>query len=269
MTQLDGLDLADDRLIYVYALLDDAAPVDWSMDGLDDRQAEVVGVPETGFRALVQSVDAETWTGPGADERLQNVEWVGPRAYRHEAVVEQVDERGAVFPMRFATLFSGPQALVDRLAARQRVVAEFLDEASDHREWSVKGHLDRATASAKLGSGARDASKSSSGADYLKRRAEKRSTGDQVEEWVREVAPPMFDAFAAVATDAAVRTGVDGPDDDTETAFHWAFWVPEDRLEEWTGVQDRLPASVEETGLELVLEGPWPGYSFRPTFDDR
>jgi hypothetical protein len=269
VTKLDELEIAEDRLIYVYALLGDAVPAGWWTEGLNGRDAEVLGVPGTQFRALVQSVDAAIWTGAGADERLQDVEWVGPRAYRHEALVEQIDDRGAVFPMRFATLFSGTEALVDRLTARRRAITEFLDEATDHGEWSVKGHLDRATASAKLGSGARDASQSSSGADYLKRRAEKQSTGEQVEEWVREVAPPMFDAFAAVATDAAVRTGVDGPDDDTETAFHWAFWVPDAQLEQWTGVQDRLPESVRETGLELAVEGPWPGYSFRPTFDDR
>lgn len=268
MTTVSDIAMAETRLLYVYGLVGETVPVGWEATGLtEETTATVRNVPGTGLRALVQTVDREVWTGPESDERLQNIEWVGPRACRHEALVEQLDEQGAVFPMRFATLFSGPEALADRIQDQRAPIVEYLRAADVHREWSVKGLLDRDRANRALTSGARDAAASTSGADYLKRRAEQQSAGDRVAEWLEEVAPPIYEAFGAIADAAAVRTGVEAPDDEAETAFHWAFWVHDDRLEAWTGVRDQLPSTLREHGLELAIEGPWPGYSFRPSFD--
>lgn len=265
MTDAIGATDPDADLLYLFGFVAGDIPADWKIAGLtEESTARIVELPGADLRAAVQSVEASSWTGPEAEERLRDVEWVGPRAVRHEAILEELERRGAVFPMRFSTLFRSRNSLEERVRGDRDTIDEYLTLAARREEWSVKGYLHRDEARRHLD---QHDDGPSSGTDYLKQKSKERESSGAVESWLRDLAPELFETYRSTAADAAVRDSVEGPDEEAETAFHWAFWIESDDLPDFQRVSDRLQPRLDASGLELRIEGPWPAYSFRPQLD--
>ena len=96
--------------------------------------------------AVVCSVPLEDFIGSSADERLQDLSWVGPRALRHEQVIEEVMQNSPVLPARFGTLFSSRESLLALVENNYAKIDQFLDHIKDKEEWAVKCVLSRADA---------------------------------------------------------------------------------------------------------------------------
>ena len=93
--------------------------------------------------AVLSEVPLEDFCGDAAELRMQDLAWVGPRALRHEAVVEEVMRHSPVLPARFGTLFSSQERLAEFLDKHRGAISEFLERVADQAEWSVRGLLDR------------------------------------------------------------------------------------------------------------------------------
>jgi Gas vesicle synthesis protein GvpL/GvpF len=89
--------------------------------------------------AVTGEVRREEFAGPEAELNLQQLSWVGPRALRHEAVIEEVMASSPVLPARFGTLFSSAEALAEFAGQHREKITQFLDRVAGHGEWSVKG----------------------------------------------------------------------------------------------------------------------------------
>jgi hypothetical protein len=91
---------------------------------------------------------AERWPGrfrgEEAEARLRDLSWLGPRACRHEAVIEEAMRHGPVLPARFATLFASADSLRGFVLRHRSAIAGFFSEIGDQQEWAVKGLLVRA-----------------------------------------------------------------------------------------------------------------------------
>ncbi len=91
--------------------------------------------------------ELEEWSGPQADSKMQDLQWLGPRVLRHQAVVETAMRFSAVLPARLGTLFSSPAALERFCAIHRDAIASFLTATEAREEWAFKVLLDRAKAS--------------------------------------------------------------------------------------------------------------------------
>src|ERR1019366_7794293 len=92
----------------------------------------------------------EDFCGPEAERHMQQLDWVAPRAVRHEAVIEEVMASSPVLPVPFGTLFSSPEALSEFVEQHRGTMTAFLRRVADHGEWSVKGLFDRKQAQKSL-----------------------------------------------------------------------------------------------------------------------
>jgi hypothetical protein len=252
----------DPSAVYVYAVVPDrpSAP---DTAGIEDRPVEVL--PRGPFAAVVSRVDPSDWTGDAGDEHMQDLAWVGPRAYRHEQVVEAVMQGGdPVYPARFGTLFTTPERLAAALEAHEDALRSFFGRVEGAAEWAVKGLLDRdAAAAAETEAGAAE-----SGTAYLQRRKQEQEARASVDAWVEEVAEQLFDPLAAHAADARVLPVPGDAGRDQEVVFNWAFLVPDAQVEPFRAEAEREREEHASRGLSLDLTGPWPPYNFRPSLDD-
>src|SRR5262245_27370493 len=64
-----------------------------------------------GIATVLSTVMVEDFCGPAAEGKMEDISWLGIRALRHEAVVEQVMAHSPVFPARFGTIFSSLENL--------------------------------------------------------------------------------------------------------------------------------------------------------------
>lgn len=251
-----------DAAVYVYGIVS-APPPALTAEGIEDRP--VHWLEHDALGAAVSVVDPSDWTGETGAEHLKDLAWVGPRAYRHEQVVEAVMEQSAaLYPARFGTLFSSPDRLRDALAAQSEMLKEFLTSIDGTEEWAVKGLLDRERAAAQRV----DAPDGESGTAYLQRQKAQQDATAALDEWIDTVAATLFDPLESRADDARVLPVQGDAGREQEVAFNWAFLVPDDAVEPFREAVRSQSDRYAEEGLTLDLTGPWPPYNFRPSLKD-
>ena len=103
-----------------------------------------------GVTAILSKVSLDEYCGPSAESRIKDLSWIGPRACRHENIVERVMCHSPVVPARFGTIFSSMNRLEEFLRAHGKTLLKCLDHLSDKQEWTVKGLLDMGRAKQKL-----------------------------------------------------------------------------------------------------------------------
>lgn len=256
--------------IYVYGFIRPGAGDEWEAPGIEGR----VRVLELGpVAALISSIDVEEILG-AAGEKCPDLEWVAPRAIRHELVVEEAMERSPILPLTFGVIFSGEEALRRSMEGRLEKVAAFLDFVADRQEWSVKVYADevalrRHVERAPAGQSLREEIPASPGARYLQRKRLDRA----------------LDSLAAEARAGMVeeiRQTLDGQGIERrelrptprklsgrreEMVLHTAL-LP--RLEEVDAFLERVRILAEDhraRGMIVEASGPWPPYHFCPELE--
>ncbi len=232
-------------------------------------ETELTRVCHGELAAVACRVALAEWTGPEAEARLRELSWLGPRAVRHEAVIELVMASGPVLPLRFGSLFSSAASVQAWLAAEAAAIEGFFAESAQLEEWSLKGWLEVARAEAALL--ATDprfkALPASPGARYLLEQKLRQEISRSVRSWARSVEQRLLtELHGLLACSRGLRSlsgEVSGRDE--EVMFHQALLVPRLRRQELFDRVTALSTDLQERGLSLELTGPWPLYSFAPT----
>lgn len=219
--------------------------------------------------AVACRVALAEWTGPEAEARLRDLSWLGPRAVRHEAVIELVMASGPVLPLRFGSLFSSPASVQAWLAAAAAAIDGFFAESAQLEEWSLKGWLEVARAEAALlASDPRlKALPASPGARYLLEQKLRQDIARSVRSWARSVEQRLLGELHGLLVRSRGLRSLSGEVSGRaeEVMFHQALLVPKLRRQELADRVTALSADLNERGLSLELTGPWPLYSFAPT----
>ncbi|MBZ5569631.1 MAG: GvpL/GvpF family gas vesicle protein [Acidobacteriia bacterium] len=221
--------------------------------------------------AVIGEVAREEFCGPVAERQMQQLSWVGPRALRHEAVIEAVMEHSPVLPVRFGTLFSSLPALTEFMDAHQEAISRFLQRVTGHREWSVKCRLDRKRAQQALASERQTGegeqlSGLSEGARYLTQRRLHQYAERELGSWLEQTLRRVAHNLAQHATDfrECVPLPAERSDEGVEEALHWVFLLPQCTLSPFLKDVDRANLAHAGQGLQFEASGPWPPFRFVP-----
>ena len=221
--------------------------------------------------AVIGEVAREEFCGPEAERQMQRLSWVGPRALRHEAVIEAVMERSPVFPVRFGTLFSSLPALTEFMDAHQEAISRFLQRVTGHREWSVKCRFDRKRAQQALASERQTGegeqlSGLSQGARYLTQRRLRQYAERELGGWLGQTLRQVAHNLALHATDfrECAPLSSERSDQAVEEALNWAFLLPQCALFPFLKEVERANLDHARQGLQFEPSGPWPPFRFVP-----
>ncbi len=220
--------------------------------------------------AVASTVSLEEFCGPGAESRLRDLSWLGPRACRHEKVVEHVMGCSPVLPVPFGTIFSSLKKLEDILRSQHRVISRFLDRVADKAEWAVKGLLNRARATEQFLSAVRAAhaerlSSLPPGMRYLEERRIRADVETELRSWLKDVPGEIAGDLSRYASAFCERKVFPGNTEGSDMILNWAFLVPRSAVADFRAQIDRANADCQQRGLVLHLSGPWPPYSFCPS----
>jgi hypothetical protein len=241
--------------------------------GLDDRHPVSKWVAED-VMAVVSTVSLEEFCGPLAEVRMKDLSWIGPRACRHEEVIEQLGKHTPVLPARFGTIFSSLKQLGRLLNMHHDRISRFLDRAMDKDEWSIKGIMDTSQAKEKVLSSAlsRDTERLASlspGMRYFQEQRIRAGVDRELRAWLREACGEIWKDLKSRASECCERRvlshnpeGMDG-----DMVLNWAFLVSRDSVEDFRACVDQRRLKYAEQGLAFHLSGPWPPYSFCPSLE--
>jgi len=252
---------------YLYCLTPCACGVPANAIGVDG-QPGVVGRDCGGIGAVFSPVELDEFCGESAGAHLQDLAWLGPRVCRHEALIEEVNNRVPVLPARFATLFTSLDSLERLVLEHRDAVTRFFTELGDQREWAVKGLLDRPHALQGPGSPGQPAADerapaASPGARYFEEKRIKaqweRDFNFRLKEFCRRAAAALAGHAGGFRERKVLGTATGD-----EIVLNWAFLVSPAALDEFRECLARLNAGAAFPGLTLAPAGPWPPYSFVP-----
>jgi hypothetical protein len=236
------------------------------MDGEHPLFVEVIGE----VAAVLAEVNLEDFSGPEAQEKMEDLAWVAPRALRHEEVVLSAMEQGPVLPVRFGTVFSS-LAAAEPLRQRQDVLMKFFQNTIDKKEWTLKGYVDRSQARARMTAARLAAEKEqlaglSPGKRYFLEQKIKGAVDKDVAAWLKEMGRDILRVAreASVGFSECRLQSCDVTGRDEEMFFHGALLVPDASATVLQGITNEWNTRHESQGLQIELSGPWPPYHFAP-----
>lgn len=266
-----GVQTALEEGLYVYCFADARKIASNDQPFCHDDGVAVWSFAVGEVAALVRVVALADFCDETAESRLGDLAWVGPRACRHEAVVERAMQVSPVFPAGFGTLFRSYDGLRASLRRHQVPIRDFLDRAAGKREWAIKAYAIKVRPEAMAAMEAErcpELSAQSPGIQYLQR---------------RQMQPALAAALLADAVAGAGRVAerLTGFVSETRTLTappavipagrlfvgSFAFLVEDYLAETFRGEVHRLSDELSRRGLELALSGPWPPFSFLPALD--
>lgn len=261
--------MTEEQALYLYCFArSDLLP------GLEGRGMEGYSPPalhhRQGIAAVFSMVSLEEFTGPEAEARFQNMDWIGPRVVHHERVIEQVMEHSPVFPARFGTLFSNVDRLEALATTHHQLILGFLQEMAHKGEWAVKGFVDRTrareafieeTVARKAGLLTR-----SPGARYLQEKRIRNEAEHEGPQRARQLCDGLLRLLSPLADRVAERTVVPGGAGASpgNMVVNWAFLVDDGKLDDFRQAILIANETHAAAGVVFQFSGPWPPYSFTP-----
>ena len=257
--------------LYLYCFTHTGKANTGQVTGIDDFHP-VVTRDFGDITAVLSQVALEEFVGRTAQERMQDIAWITPRACRHQAVVDQIGRQTDVFPARFGTIFSTDDVLANLILQHHAQIREFLENIKGHTEWSLKGFLDRdqavaALAAAALSSETQRMDRLSPGARYFEERKIRAAAGKQLNQWLNtvlnELMQELNSASARHCSRALLSRKATGAE--TDMMLNGAFLVANEGLMDFRKKTEELNQVHAQAGLTFELSGPWPPYSFCPS----
>ena len=222
--------------------------------------------------ALLSRVQLNEFCGPDAEQRMQELAWIGPRACLHEKIVEQAMRSSPVLPARFATLFSSLNKLETFLEENHDALSRSLAQIADKEEWAIKGLLNRARAKEALADEISTAEEAASvtlspGIRYFHEQRIRTEVEKRLKVWLTNTCSQIAGALREHASDFRERSVISLGESDhsTDIILNWAFLVPRQAVARFCAQVDLANTEHERRGLVFALSGPWPPYSFSPS----
>jgi len=240
--------------------------------GLDERYP----VYQWAYKEIVAvlcRVPLETFCDPEAENRMKDLAWIGPRACRHEEVIEKVMRLSPAFPAPFGTIFSSFDALAKLLDVHYEKISRFLNKAAGKEEWAVKGLLSRAQArrsfsTLMLSREEEQLASLSPGKRYLAEQRIRSSADRELNTWLKELIKAIGDDLCRHSSEFCERKVLSLDGEAMEMVLNWAFWTAREDADDFRASIDRANEQNDRQGLLLQLSGPWPPYSFLPLLDE-
>ena len=250
-------------LTYVYALVRaDKRPALRALPGAMPGGGPVrLVAPAQGLWLVVSTVPAQAYDEAALEAGLQDLDWLGPRAIAHEAVVEHFLACPALLPMQLFTLFKTDGRAVDHVVNTQPEIENILGRVERHAEWGLRLTWDEQAA--RLAAQVRHADgDAKAGAAYLARKRnllEVRRT-----EWTtaRTAAEQLYDVLGREAAACRRNTRTEEAAPHSRVLLDAAFLVRTDKADAFRERLERQERSLAQSGIAASLTGPWPAYNF-------
>lgn len=220
--------------------------------------------------AVLGKVRLEDFCGPSAEAHLQDINWIAPRAGRHEDVIERVMRRSPVLPARFGTIFSALENLGLLVEIHYEKISHFLGYVAGKEEWAIKGLVALEKVEDRLLRHKLSTLPPSPGMRYLLEQRMRAEVGKEIKSWVKTVSESISQELEKYAVEYRSRKILprEASGRELDMAFNWAFLVTIGAWEDFSNRVKYLQDTYYQEGLSLEISGPWPPYSFCPNLTE-
>lgn len=236
--------------------------------GVDHRYPLSYLNSDDGIVAIVSVVEPAEFV----EQNLQDLDWLAPRACRHEAVIDAIISSAPVLPVKFGAIFHSPDRLMQFLISERSHILALLEQLAGKSEWCVKGYLRDDIVQQQIVSNdealqvMRASLPESPGLRYVREKQIGTLLQVKLQKWVDESVRDCVDLLCACTVDTAelrlLRLTV------TATAgrmvLNRAFLIDQQNLPRFRNTLLALKSRYDADGLTLELDGPRAAYHFCP-----
>lgn len=222
-----------------------------------------------GYRELacaVSLVPLSEYTQESMEAHARQLEWVAPRALRHQQVVQWLWQAVPVIPLKFGTLCSSLEKARELLERHYEALLRLLDLFRGREEWGVKIYVDEALAARAAERSTpepRQCAPLSEGHAYFLRKNRQRRVDEHQSVQLAELAEQIYGHLLAHAVEGRKSRFLNASPEGTRLPLlSAAFLVEQQGLPALENPAAQLEAEYRDYGVRVELSGPWPPYSF-------
>ena len=252
------------ELRYLYAVANanaEGAIAAANLRGIDGGRVEAI--VEGDLLGATSAVPASEYEEEPLNERLQDLEWLAPRAASHQEVNGRLLElANAVIPLSFGAIYRDADGVRELLRRRADDFADRLRAVEGRAEWIVSIEREGSTAPTGGAVGALDAEIATAAPGRAFLLGKRRDEVIREERRIRDaaVAEEAWGTIEAIAERVYREPLIEDP---TAAAIaRFSVLAHRDRELELGDVVRRLGASGASEGYRVRLSGPWPAYRF-------
>lgn len=254
------------EILYVYAI---AREIDQS--AIASRSSGVEGSSRFGvtgetMKALYSLVPEQQFSQTAIDARASDLDWLSSIGYAHQRVNEVLSEMTTTIPLRAFTLFSSEAALQEYLRSEEETLAARLEALEGKSEWTLRIELEPQRWSdaivqrvPSLRALSEEAATAGAGKSYLLRKKledEKKKAAREAEDaLLREVETKLRDEIdAEMIVEPRQRRAGSYPQIN--------LLLKREQSDRLRVLEQALADDYRRDGVQFVVTGPWPAYSF-------
>lgn len=218
--------------------------------------------------AVFCRVALDGWTGPEAQENLENLSWIGPRVCHHLEVVEGLMKQTSVFPLPFGSLLTSFSKLQKLTCRHHGKILHFLNFIEGREEWLLQGWLYQYKMSPLVSSNLSSPFLLSS-LELSGWQEERIGRDHPLKLWLKRVRKVLLKKLGGwvVKWNSIKIPAEDIPQEDRVMVFRWALLMEQKNLPVLFFLIEEINQEYSRTGLRLEVTGPFAPYNFCPSID--
>jgi hypothetical protein len=225
--------------------------------------------------ALVSEVPASEYNEQTLNCRLEDLQWLIPRASCHEGIVRYAAAFHPVIPVRFGTIYTSRESVREMLSRGLNEFGAFLDYISDKQEWGIKVYTDEDTARKAVETTDelleqldKQIAAASPGKAHLLQKKRASLIRQQSLSLLNHLSESIYQELLLWAVEGRrnklLSKSATGKAD--EMLLNAVFLLNTQEVKTFKEKVDAIATSHERDALSFELSGPWPCYNFCPEF---
>jgi hypothetical protein len=251
--------------LYLYGIVRRSALDLSGVDGIEGAR-DVVFVGTSELACAVSPVPRAAYNQETLNLRGQQLDWLGPRAMRHQQVIDHLRQTGAVIPLKFGTLCSKVEDVRDILQAHRQPLLHSLEFLQGRDEWGVKVYADAdltGQAIDQAGGAPKETAPVSPGEAYFLRKKRQKLASDRISVRISELEDEIYERLLPCAVDARKGRCVGPPSEPSRLpVLNAALLLDQDKITALEEIVGQLEADYRTYGIVIELSGPWAPYGF-------
>lgn len=205
------------------------------------------------------------FNGPDAEANLENIQWLTPRVLAHQEAVNTISAIGAIYPARFATLFSSLDILRQSVRGWSKALNDYFQKVDGKREFGLKVFVTESSEARTHTESSANAESGGRGYLLARRTATeaKKRRSDTLTSIVNEITEMLANMGADVSRRSVVTLA--DPDDDRTLIGNIAILIDRGDVGLINKVSHAFSGQYDPIlRIDTVISGPWAPYSFCP-----
>jgi len=226
--------------------------------------------------ALVSPVPAHEYSEEPMEQRLQNLEWLTPRAKRHEEIIRYAMKTHPVIPTRFGTIYVSDERVLEVLCNHYGEFCSHLNFISDKEEWGIKVYAEKNAGRRAIESSNKTISQldklisstTSPGQAYLLRKKREDLYRQQSIDFLNNISDTIYQQILSWSIEGRRNKLLSrsSTGKESDMILNAAFLLNKQDVEAFIEKVDALAEQYNDDAF-FAISGPWPCYNFCPNFD--